>query len=524
LTRLCAEFFFRESHRRRREAEGQQEGDGGETPVTTDAPKYFFSYARSDSEFVLHLARELRAAGAGIWVDQLDILGGERWDQAIERALRSCQGMIVVLSPESVSSDNVMDEVSFALEAKKLIVPVIKAECEVPFRLRRLQDVKFTSDFHAGFAELLKALRIQRASQPDAGSSIGEVPTTKPSANPESVSASAVVRRPLESDRGAQVSVTPSDRRSTPNVGGKPQREETAKSFVAPIESANLRGEHESANKHRELPARFLNPVEYDAEYILIPGGRYEYSVTKKQAEVPSLYFAKYPVTNKQYRTFIQYIRGESVPEAEVLPLDTFAQSLITVANEQMLDAIGHKQRRWVETFLSAENDNERFNGDDQPVVAISWYAAIAYCDWLTQIAGRTDATEKSPFRLPKEVEWEWAASRGNRRYPWGDTEPDEKLANYGQKLQQTTRVDTYPAGATPEGLMDMAGNVEEWMEDWYDRSLVVTRGGAWIGQSKFDLCCDERGKYVPQGLFHIGFRVVRSVDAIGDPCARRSA
>ena len=177
--------------------------------MTTDAPRYFFSYARSDSEFVLRLARELRAAGAGIWIDQLDILGGERWDQAIERALGSCQGIIVVLSPQSVSSENVMDEVSFALEAKKLIVPVIKAECEVPFRLRRLQDVKFTTDFHAGLGELLKALRIQRASQPDEGSSIRDEQTARPSANNGVAPGATLVSPPKATDRGGHAGATP---------------------------------------------------------------------------------------------------------------------------------------------------------------------------------------------------------------------------------------------------------------------------------------------------------------------------
>jgi hypothetical protein len=124
--------------------------------------KYFFSYARNDSEFVLRLAKELRNRGANLWLDQLDILGGERWDHAVEQSLQACEGMIVVLSADAVSSQNVMDEVSYALEEEKLIIPVRYEDCAIPFRLRRVQFVDFAQDFEDGLRALLKALGIDR--------------------------------------------------------------------------------------------------------------------------------------------------------------------------------------------------------------------------------------------------------------------------------------------------------------------------------------------------------------------------
>lgn len=129
--------------------------------MANDAPTFFFSYARSDGEFALKLATDLRAGGARVWVDQLDIAGGQRWDMAIENALRTCQGMVVILSPESVSSNNVLDEVSYALEHDKLIVPVIHRSCEVPYRLRRLQRIDLTSSYQVGLDRLLKAVGIR---------------------------------------------------------------------------------------------------------------------------------------------------------------------------------------------------------------------------------------------------------------------------------------------------------------------------------------------------------------------------
>ncbi len=266
--------------------------------------------------------------------------------------------------------------------------------------------------------------------------------------------------------------------------------------------------------KALRLPVRRFSPIEHNAEYILIPGGKYKYSVTKKQTEVPPLYVAKYPVTNKQYRRFIQYLRGEKVVrESESLPLNEFAESLVANAKpiEGMLNEIGEKPGKWMEQLISRYDDDKRFNGDDQPVVGVSWYAAVAYCHWLTELAGKT-SPEKVLFRLPNETEWEWIASGGKRTYPWGEEERDEKRANYDSKVGQTTPVGAYPAGATPEGLMDVAGNVWEWMQNKYDEDSLyrALRGGSWDDVPE-NLRCGARSFYSPDlwNSVFIGFRVV---------------
>jgi hypothetical protein len=120
---------------------------------------FFCSYSRDDSTFALKLASELRNAGVSMWIDQLDIPGGRRWDDAIQTALASCNGVIAVISPKAVNSQNFMDEVSYALDEGKRLIPVLHRECVVPFRLRRMQRVDFTGDFEKGFTELLRAVR-----------------------------------------------------------------------------------------------------------------------------------------------------------------------------------------------------------------------------------------------------------------------------------------------------------------------------------------------------------------------------
>jgi len=123
-----------------------------------DRSKAFVSYSRADTDFVLRLCQDLRAAGASIWLDQLDIHPGEEWDEAIERGLFECGRMLVVLSPKSVASQNVLDEIGYALSKKKQIIPVLYRDCEVPYRLNRIQYVDFRTAYDERLKDLLLAI------------------------------------------------------------------------------------------------------------------------------------------------------------------------------------------------------------------------------------------------------------------------------------------------------------------------------------------------------------------------------
>ena len=234
----------------------------------------------------------------------------------------------------------------------------------------------------------------------------------------------------------------------------------------------------------------------FEPEMILIPAGEFLMGSDPQQDEaarereqpqhfvsLPDYYLARTPVTNAQYRAFVLATSHEA-PEG------------------------------W--THRTPPRGEE-----DCPVVHVSWYDARDYCQWLSEVTGRT-------YDLPSEAEWEKGA-RGTdgRLYPWGNQWDATRCHSSESALAKTTSVHAYPQGASPYGVLDMAGNVWEWTRSLWGVGylycptdgresldaprdvLRVLRGGA-FNRGRGLMRCACRGGNKPSaqnGL--LGFRVV---------------
>jgi len=151
------------------------------------------------------------------------------------------------------------------------------------------------------------------------------------------------------------------------------------------------------------------------------------------------------------------YRENDELPAHEVY-IDEFWMDQVEVVNAMYALCVNDGVCR-PPTLLRSDNREDYFGNpefDDYPVVYVTWYDANVYCQW----AGR---------RLPTEAEWERAARGDDKRnFPWGDELPSEYAANFMNLIGDTSRVGSYAEGASPFGVLDMAGNVWEWVADRY--------------------------------------------------------
>jgi len=194
---------------------------------------------------------------------------------------------------------------------------------------------------------------------------------------------------------------------------------------------------------------------------------------------------ARHPVTNAEYAVFVE--------EREKDPAEYWANGSIPQGKEQ------------------------------HPVVNVSWKDATEFSEWLS---GRVSKVEDEiEIRLPSEAEWEYAArGKEGRRYPWGNDKPNDRLANFGMLVGDTTPVGSYQEGATSEGVQDLAGNVLEWCADRYrpygdsepnepagsdDDASRVLRGGSFSLRPRYLRAAYRRGGRPASRSVSVGFRVL---------------
>lgn len=215
-----------------------------------------------------------------------------------------------------------------------------------------------------------------------------------------------------------------------------------------------------------------------------------------RELHLDAFYIDRYEVTNEEYVEFLNAVEDRLARCSGHLCIDTKDE-----------DPDSHILDKYKTGQYAVERGYE-----NHPMIKVSWYGAKAYCEYHDK-------------RLPSEAEWEKAA-RGTdgRAYPWGD-EFDASRANTDYKVGDTTPVGSYPNGISPYGAHDMAGNVWEWVADWYQvypgsdyqsafagQKYKVVRGGSW-NHPRYDARCACRDIAHPtRRILVVGFRCARTL------------
>jgi sulfatase modifying factor 1 len=277
-------------------------------------------------------------------------------------------------------------------------------------------------------------------------------------------------------------------------------------------------------------------PITVDAppfiDMVAIPGGTFEmgdHAGVGNSNEQPvhsvtldAFYMDKYEVSNTKFADFLNNTTVTVGSGGYVYQVGGAGQLICQLSN-----GLTHNGSAFV---IDAGKDHH-------PAVYQTWYGAALYCNYLSTLDGRTPCYDETTFacdftadgfRLPTEAEWEYASRGGEHspyyQYPWGSNSITSSDANYASNIGATVDVGSYAANGY--GLYDMAGNVWEWCNDWYDGSyysnspatnptgpasgsIRVFRGGSW-SYSAISLRCASRNFTHPTDNLHIiGFRVL---------------
>jgi formylglycine-generating enzyme required for sulfatase activity len=244
-----------------------------------------------------------------------------------------------------------------------------------------------------------------------------------------------------------------------------------------------------------------------EIDWVTIPGGTVELeggpNLETGMDEVPAFQMARYPVTNAQFRAFVEAPDGYRNPDWwSGMPV---RDASYPEDGRPVGPSTGSEEPRWSET--------------NRPRETVSWYEAVAFCRWLWARLG-------FEVRLPTEFEWQQAAIGGNpqNEYPWGRDWDAARCNSNESRLNRTTVVGLYPNGASTRDVMDLAGNVWEWCLNKHDEPSETAvdksddgralRGGSW-GNSSDGCRAAFRNRTSPDRQDdHLGFRVVRPLSS----------
>lgn len=470
--------------------------------------KVFLCHSSGDKPAVRELYTRLQADGFDPWLDEEDILPGQDWRREIPKAVRSTEAIIVCLSHVSITKEGyVQTEIVEALdvadqkpEGTIFVIPLRLEDCEIPERLSRWQAGRLFAA--RGYEQLVQALTTRAAALGIAVSATNPSPSMiqdvvpPPQSNPR-----RETEPPLPPDPPPRVPPLPQpEKRSWLSWFSLPRVRvalSLSVSFVAvlvAVVSLFPRQDKQTldipSTTGESPPSKTEKKPSDSKEMIAIPAGEFWMGCNEK--------------TDTQCENDEK--PGRTV-HLDAYAVDTYE---VTVAEYRRCVEAGDCSDESLTNYASCNWGKE--DKDNHPINCVDWDQAHTYCRWVGK-------------RLPTEAEWEKAArgKEDRRIYPWEDRW-DAKNANANNS--GTVAVGSYAAGVSPYGVHDMAGNVWEWVQDWYDADYYkrgegvernprgpdngtarVLRGGSWRNEA-WDVRVARRGRYEPGNWRDVlGFR-----------------
>ena len=453
----------------------------------------FISYSRRDLSFVKSLVDDLKEAGYDVWYDLSELEGGSRWGKEIQNAIQNSQYIITVLSPDSVASEWVEREFLYASKLKLKIIPLFYRECELPLNYLNLNYIDVQGgNYRQNFNKILSAL----SDRPVSTNTNSTVPM-KFSWTGWTIGVMlfivvglgfavySVIFRP-----GFPI-ISPTEMIMPIKTSTPTQQIATSSSLepsLTPAETVVVpdKSTHDGAKLIYIPEGEFVRGLSEEQLSLIIslcPDCKRDYvddEMPQTSIYLDSFWIDEKEVTNAQFARFVD------------------ETGYITSAEKKLNDATYVFDLRIKDFVFTPDADwqhphgkSSNINGlDTLPVTQVSWDDAYAYCTW----AGR---------RLPTEAEWEKAA-RGTdgALFVWGNEPPSGQLLNFNLQFQGPRPVGSYNMGVSPYGIYDMAGNVWEWVSDYYSESYFqiapdknpsgpisgdghVLRGGSWASEFK---------------------------------------
>ena len=465
----------------------------------------FISYSHRDTGYAHGLADSLQRNGFDVWIDErLDY--GSQWPHELQTRLDSCDAFILIMTPRSYASEWVQNELQRAKRKLKPIFPLLLEDDEPWLSVESTQyyDVRGGSFPDERFNADLKQVTTTYAGQSEL-----PYPVKSPVKPIYSAGATKLNKGPMMIIAGVAflLMVVISLLWSIRSLNSPPVSENntpSAFSTIPPNENENQGGPTAIPT---DDPAQTSGSSDitdpHGVSMRLVPAGEFTMGSDADNALAVC----------QKYSSGCDggWYVDEEPPHT--VSLDAFYIDTYEVTNALYADCVNEGACR-PPTQSSTDTrpsyyDEAEF--DDFPVLYVDWNMATTYCEWRGG-------------RLPTEAEWEKAA-RGTdgRAFPWGQ-EADDTYANYGVANGDTTRVGEYESGKSAYGVYDMAGNVWEWVSDWYAERYYqnspasnptgpdsgdgkVVRGGSWYDTAEL-IRTSVRNRFDPAEVQNnFGFR-----------------